>query len=87
MEHVFGDRNRWPAGSSGRICYERARAGYWGASPEPSSAPAALAVFPYENFMPLRYIAERTNNIVQWTSSAAAAVSPLWKHRTSWLPT
>jgi pimeloyl-ACP methyl ester carboxylesterase len=55
------------AGSSGRIYYERAHAHYWGAPPEPSTAPTALAVFPRENFLPLRHVAERTNNIVRWT--------------------
>ena len=44
-----------------------AHADYWGAPPEPSSAPTALAVFPQENFIPLRHIAERTNVIIQWT--------------------
>jgi hypothetical protein len=29
--------------------------------------PTALAVFPHENFIPLRHIAGQTNNIVQWT--------------------
>jgi pimeloyl-ACP methyl ester carboxylesterase len=55
------------AGSSARIYYERAHAGYWGEPPEPSSAPTALAAFPKENFIPLRHIADRTNNIVRWT--------------------
>jgi pimeloyl-ACP methyl ester carboxylesterase len=55
------------AGSSARIYYERAHADYWGAPPEPSTVPTALADFPQENFIPLRHIAERTNNIVQWT--------------------
>jgi len=55
------------AGSSARIYYERAHADYWGAPPEPSSVPTAVAAFPQENFIPLRYIAQRTNNIVQWT--------------------
>ncbi|MDT0546840.1 MULTISPECIES: epoxide hydrolase [Streptomyces] len=55
------------AGSSGRIYYERAHSPYWGAPPEPSTTPTALAVFPRENFIPLRHIAERTNNIVRWT--------------------
>jgi epoxide hydrolase len=55
------------AGSSARIYYERAHADYWGDPPEPSAAPTALAVFPQENFIPLRHIAERTNNIVRWT--------------------
>ncbi|MGH4031589.1 epoxide hydrolase family protein [Actinomycetota bacterium Odt1-20B] len=56
------------AGSSARIYYERAHAGHWGTSPEPSTTPTALADFPRDNFIPLRHIAERTNNIVQWTS-------------------
>jgi pimeloyl-ACP methyl ester carboxylesterase len=55
------------AGSSARIYYERAHADYWGDPPEPSTAPTALAVFPRENFIPLRHIAERTNTIVRWT--------------------
>ncbi|MEV4532960.1 alpha/beta hydrolase [Asanoa sp. NPDC049518] len=55
------------AGSSARIYYERAHAAYWGGPPEPSGAPTALAVFPRDNFIPMRHIAERTNNIVRWT--------------------
>jgi epoxide hydrolase len=55
------------AGSSARIYYERAHADYWGSPPEPSTTPTALAVFPHDNFIPLRHIADRTNNIVQWT--------------------
>ena len=55
------------AGSSARIYYERAHAGYWGTPPEPSTTPTAVADFPQENFIPLRHIADRTNNIVQWT--------------------
>ncbi|MGY4919481.1 epoxide hydrolase family protein [Streptomyces sp. 900116325] len=56
------------AGSSGRIYYERAHAEYWGGPPDPSATPTALADFPHENFIPLRHIAERTNNIVQWST-------------------
>jgi pimeloyl-ACP methyl ester carboxylesterase len=55
------------AGSSARIYYERAHADYWGTPPEPSTAPTALAAFPKENFIPLRHIAEQTNDIVRWT--------------------
>ena len=55
------------AGSSARIYSERAHANYWGAPPEPSAAPTALAVFPQDNFIPLRHIAEQTNTIVRWT--------------------
>lgn len=55
------------AGSAARLYYERAHASYWGQPPEPSTAPTAVAHFPQENFLLLRRIAERTNNIVQWT--------------------
>jgi epoxide hydrolase len=56
------------AGSSARIYYERAHADYWGSAPEPSATPTALAGFPRDNFIPLRHIADQTNNIVQWTT-------------------
>lgn len=56
------------AGSSARIYYERAHADYWGGPPDPSATPTALADFPRDNFIPLRHIADRTNNIVQWTT-------------------
>jgi pimeloyl-ACP methyl ester carboxylesterase len=55
------------AGSSARIYYERAHADYWGSPPEPSRTPTAVAVFPRDNFIPLRHIGERTNRIVRWT--------------------
>jgi epoxide hydrolase len=55
------------AGSSARIYYERAHADYWGAAHKPSTAPTAIAAFPHENFIPLRHVAEQTNNIVQWS--------------------
>ncbi|MFF1717773.1 epoxide hydrolase family protein [Streptomyces sviceus] len=55
------------AGSSARIYYERAHADYWGTSPEPSTAPTAIAHFPHDNFVLLKHIAQETNNVVQWT--------------------
>ncbi|MEV6193755.1 epoxide hydrolase family protein [Streptomyces sp. NPDC051920] len=55
------------AGSSARIYYERAHADYWGTPPGPSTAPTALAVFPEENFVALRHVAERTDTLVRWT--------------------
>ncbi|MGC4996895.1 epoxide hydrolase family protein [Streptomyces sp. DT195] len=55
------------AGSSARIYYERAHADHWGLPTEPSRAPTAYAAFPRENFIVLRHIAERTNDIVRWT--------------------
>ncbi|MFG3045167.1 epoxide hydrolase family protein [Streptomyces sp. NPDC048241] len=55
------------AGSSARIYYERAHADYGGVPVEPSGTPTAFASFPRENFIVLRHLAERTNNIVRWT--------------------
>ncbi|MEV0934406.1 epoxide hydrolase family protein [Streptomyces phaeochromogenes] len=55
------------AGSSARIYYERAHAAGWGEPVQPSTAPTALAVFPRDNFIPLRHVADRTENIVRWT--------------------
>lgn len=54
------------AGSSAAIYYERAHTSY--PTPAPSPTPTALADFPYENFIPIRQIAERSNNIVRWTT-------------------
>ncbi|MEU9255504.1 epoxide hydrolase family protein [Streptomyces sp. NPDC048270] len=56
------------AGSAARIYYERAHADYFGQPPEVSRTPTALADFPRDNFIPLRHIAARTDNIVRWTS-------------------
>ncbi|WP_330335564.1 epoxide hydrolase (plasmid) [Streptomyces sp. NBC_00536] len=56
------------AGSAARIYYERAHADHHGAPPEPSATPTALADFPRDNFIPLRHVAARTDNIVRWTS-------------------
>ncbi|MGC5568843.1 epoxide hydrolase family protein [Streptomyces sp. FR-108] len=55
------------AGSAARVYYERAHAGGGNALAEPSTAPTALAVFPRDNFIPLRHHAERTNRVVRWT--------------------
>ncbi|GKQ33937.1 epoxide hydrolase family protein [Streptomyces sp. A012304] len=58
------------AGSSARIYYERQHTttGRVAAPQEPSSAPTALALFPAEPQIPLRRKAERTENLVRWTS-------------------
>ncbi|WP_331761648.1 epoxide hydrolase family protein [Streptomyces sp. NBC_01546] len=56
------------AGSAARIYYERAHADYFGQPPEVSRTPTALADFPRDNFIPLRHVAARTDNIVRWTS-------------------
>ncbi|MFC8667387.1 epoxide hydrolase family protein [Streptomyces sp. NPDC057199] len=55
------------AGSSARIYYERAHADGWGEPVQPSTAPTAVAAFPRDNFIPLRHVADRTENIVRWT--------------------
>ncbi|MEU6814419.1 epoxide hydrolase family protein [Streptomyces sp. NPDC046860] len=55
------------AGSSARIYYERAHTAPHGLPPEPSRTPTAFASFPCENFLVLRHLAERTDNIVRWT--------------------
>jgi pimeloyl-ACP methyl ester carboxylesterase len=55
------------AGSSARIYYERAHADHDGTTLEPSATPTAVAVFPRENFLPLKRLAEQTDNIVQWS--------------------
>ncbi|MER5884897.1 epoxide hydrolase [Streptomyces sp. NPDC001941] len=55
------------AGSSARLYYERAHGPYGGRPPEPSPVPTAFAAFPAENFIVLRHLAERANNIVRWT--------------------
>jgi pimeloyl-ACP methyl ester carboxylesterase len=47
--------------------YERAHADYDSTVLEPSTTPTAVAVFPRENFLPLRHVAERNDNIVQWS--------------------
>jgi epoxide hydrolase len=53
------------AGSSARLYYERAHSTY---DEERSGVPTAYAEFPHENFILLRHLAERTNNLVRWTT-------------------
>jgi pimeloyl-ACP methyl ester carboxylesterase len=55
------------AGSSARIYFERAHADQENAGFEPSMTPTAVAVFPHENFLALRRLADRTDNIVRWS--------------------
>jgi epoxide hydrolase len=52
------------ANSSARLYYEAASS--WGRV-EPSTTPTGVAVFPRDLSMPVRTIAERTNNIVHWS--------------------
>jgi pimeloyl-ACP methyl ester carboxylesterase len=58
------------AGSSARLYYETAHTGTgtgWGGSPELSTVPTGVAVFPREIAPAIRRFAERTNNIVHWS--------------------
>ena len=56
------------ATSSARLYYEtaHARTGFAGAT-YPSSTPTGLASFPADTSVPVRHLAERTDNIVHWT--------------------
>jgi len=62
------------ANSSARLYYETlfapgepGSAMPWARSEEPCTVPTGFAVFPRDTFLPLRRLAERTNNIVRWT--------------------
>jgi pimeloyl-ACP methyl ester carboxylesterase len=55
------------AGSSARIYYERAHADDGGAAVQRSTTPTAVALFPHENFLPVRRLAELSDNIVRWS--------------------
>jgi pimeloyl-ACP methyl ester carboxylesterase len=58
------------AGSSARLYYETARAsgGGWGRGKLPSgTAPTGVAVFPKELSLPIRSLAEKSDNIVHWS--------------------
>lgn len=52
------------AGSSARYYYEGARD--WGTPPEHATVPTALAIMPHDIALPVRRIAEQTDNIVRW---------------------
>jgi microsomal epoxide hydrolase len=39
----------------------------WGEPEPPLSVPTAVAVFPHDNFIPIRRFAELNHNIVRWT--------------------
>jgi pimeloyl-ACP methyl ester carboxylesterase len=56
------------AGSSARLYYETARSGGgWGSKRPSSTTPTGVAVFHRELSIPVRSIAEKSDNIVQWT--------------------
>lgn len=56
------------AGSAARIYYKRAHADYAGPATCGIERADCGRRFPAENFITLRHLAERTNNIVRWTS-------------------
>jgi epoxide hydrolase len=53
------------AGSSARFYRENGE--IWANLPRPSTVPTAVALFPRDITVPIRRIAEQTNNIVSWT--------------------
>lgn len=40
----------------------------WGAEPPQSTVPTGVAVFPKDTGLPIRQLAERTDNIVHWST-------------------
>jgi pimeloyl-ACP methyl ester carboxylesterase len=40
----------------------------WGAPPPKSTVPTGVAVFPKDTGIPVRHLAERTDNVVHWTN-------------------
>jgi pimeloyl-ACP methyl ester carboxylesterase len=56
------------AGSSANLYYETYHAeGGWAAFTAPSTTPTGVAVFPRELSLPVRHLAERTDNVVHWS--------------------
>jgi epoxide hydrolase len=53
------------AGSSARYYKEGVET--WGEPEPPLTVPTAVAVFPHDNFIPVRRLAERNHHIVRWT--------------------
>jgi pimeloyl-ACP methyl ester carboxylesterase len=54
------------ANSSSRIYVELG--GAWGSEVEKSTVPTGVAVFPKDTGLPVRHLAERTDNIVHWSN-------------------
>jgi pimeloyl-ACP methyl ester carboxylesterase len=58
----------WLTGTAGSsVRYYKEGVETWGELLPSSSIPTAVAVFPYDNFIPVRRLAERNNRIVRWT--------------------
>jgi epoxide hydrolase len=56
------------ATSSARLYYDTAQGDPgWGVLLEPSTVPTGVAVLPADTSIPVRHLAERTDNIVHWT--------------------
>jgi epoxide hydrolase len=58
----------WLTGTAGSsVRYYKEGVETWGELEPPSTVPTAVAVFPHDNFIPVRRLAERNNTIVRWT--------------------
>jgi microsomal epoxide hydrolase len=58
----------WLTGTAGSsVRYYKEGVETWGEPEPPLSVPTAVAVFPHDNFIPIRRLAERNHNIVRWT--------------------
>lgn len=58
----------WLTGTAGSsVRYYKEGVESWGELEPASSVPTAVAVFPHDNFIPIRRLAERNNTIVRWT--------------------
>ena len=54
------------AGSAARLYFEFARSGGFG-PPPPAAVPTGIAIFAYDNVLPVRRIAERDPAVTHWT--------------------
>lgn len=58
----------WLTGTAGSsVRYYNEGVETWGELEPASAIPTAVAVFPHDNFIPVRRLAERNNKIVRWT--------------------
>lgn len=58
----------WLTGTAGSsVRYYKEGVETWGEPEPPLTVPTAVAVFPYDNFIPVRRLAEQNHSIVRWT--------------------
>jgi epoxide hydrolase len=56
------------ADSSANLYYEAAHSEQgWAGTAQPSTAPTGVGIFPHDTSLPVRHLAERTDNITHWT--------------------